>query len=91
MSEITAALSLECRGMHCPLPVVQMKIGLSRINVGEILEIIATDPATEKDIPPAARALSAEIVKQEKVSKIWVSKTGEKYNIEYRYYIRRLK
>lgn len=89
--EMPIALSIDCRTMHCPLPVIQMKRGLSQIKVGEMLEIIATDPATEKDIPPAAKALGAELIKHEKVNKHFTSKTGEKYNVEYRYYIKRLK
>ncbi len=76
---IESALTTDCRGMHCPLPVVMLKRSLSQIKVGEVLELVATDPATEKDMPPATRSMGAELLK------------AEKQGNEFRYYVRRLK
>ncbi len=76
---IKPALTTDCRGMHCPLPVVMLKRGLAQIKVGEVIELIATDPATEKDMPPAARSMGAELLEV------------EKRNGEFVYYVRRLK
>lgn len=89
MAEITANITVECRGMHCPGPVVMMRRNLSKIEAGEVMLLVATDPATMKDIPPASRSMSLELLKQEVIDKPWVSDNGAKYDKEYRYYLRK--
>lgn len=43
-------LTLDCRGMRCPLPVIQLARHLGDVAVGEDLEVWATDPAARPDI-----------------------------------------
>ena len=82
-------ITVDCRGMHCPVPVVMMRRNLSRLNPGDVMKLIATDPATQKDIPPASRSMGLELLKQEVVAKTYVSDTGAKYDKEYRYYLKK--
>jgi len=37
-------------GLYCPEPVFQVKIGMEQMQVGQILQISADDPAAEDDI-----------------------------------------
>ena len=52
--------------MFCPSPVQQTNVELSKMRIGEILTILADDPAAEDDISSWARRLGHEIVKLEK-------------------------
>ena len=58
--------TLDARGLFCPSPVMQTNVELSKMRVGEILTILADDPAAEDDISSWARRLGHEIVKLEK-------------------------
>ena len=46
----TVAEKLDTRGMSCPLPILKTRKAINQINVGEILEITATDPGSVKDM-----------------------------------------
>lgn len=50
MSEYQIAKVLDCSGLLCPLPVVKTKKALKDLQVGEILEMIATDPGAIPDM-----------------------------------------
>jgi TusA-related sulfurtransferase len=58
--------TLDARGLFCPSPVMQTNVELSKMHVGEILTVLADDPAAEDDISNWARRLGHEIVKMEK-------------------------
>jgi tRNA 2-thiouridine synthesizing protein A len=44
------AHKLDARGMNCPLPILQTRKAINRINSGECVEVIATDPGSVKDM-----------------------------------------
>jgi TusA-related sulfurtransferase len=54
-AEPTADLTLDCRGLLCPLPVYKAGLALGRMSPGEVLELICTDPGSLEDIPAMAR------------------------------------
>ena len=58
--------TLDARGLFCPSPVQQTNVELSKMQVGEILTILADDPAAEDDISSWARRLGHEVIKMEK-------------------------
>ena len=43
-------LKVDAIGLHCPLPLLRLKKALTEINSGQVIEIIATDPAAHLDI-----------------------------------------
>jgi TusA-related sulfurtransferase len=49
MSE-TNQKKLDAIGLFCPEPVFRTKIEIERMQVGEILTVLADDPAAEDDI-----------------------------------------
>jgi tRNA 2-thiouridine synthesizing protein A len=65
-SQITPARSLDCVGLYCPEPVFQAREGIDAIAVGEVLEIIADDPAAEEDITRFAKRAGHQVVAMEK-------------------------
>ncbi len=41
---------LDCTGELCPLPVIKTAKAIKQIGVGEVLELVATDPGVEPDM-----------------------------------------
>ena len=66
--------TLDARGLFCPSPVMQTNVELSKMQVGEILTVLADDPAAEDDISNWARKLGHEVVKMEKMEMKFILK-----------------
>lgn len=47
--------TLDTSGLLCPLPVYKAGIVLGRLEPGQVLELICTDPGSLEDIPAMAR------------------------------------
>lgn len=58
-----AVLSVDVRGLSCPFPVKKAEEAIKKIRVGEILEIITTDPGSKIDIPAWAEKNGHKVVK----------------------------
>jgi tRNA 2-thiouridine synthesizing protein A len=41
---------LDCRGVSCPMPVLRTAQAIKTIGLGQVLEVIATDPGIEPDM-----------------------------------------
>jgi len=50
ISELAPTKTIDVRGLFCPEPVFRTKIEMERMRVGNILKVIADDPASEEDI-----------------------------------------
>ncbi len=62
MAEATPARTLDCIGLYCPEPLFQTREGIDAIEVGEILEVYADDPAAEEDLTRFAKRAGHGIV-----------------------------
>src|SRR5512138_2069724 len=67
----TPKLSLDFKGLLCPMPVVKLAQAMKQIQIGESVEAIATDPGVMADIPAWARSTGNELVTLEKQEKIF--------------------
>jgi TusA-related sulfurtransferase len=65
MRDMEANHVLDCKGLQCPVPLIQAKRAVERLSVNEILELHTTDPGSLQDIPMWARANGHTIVKQQ--------------------------
>ncbi|MBD3412814.1 MAG: hypothetical protein GF421_00075 [Candidatus Aminicenantes bacterium] len=65
-SENDPKKSIDCIGLFCPEPLFQARENMDRIQVGEILEVLADDPAAEEDIKRFVKRTGHEIIKFEK-------------------------
>jgi len=54
--------TLDCIGLYCPMPVLQTREKIEEMSVGELLEVLADDPAAEPDIQAWAKRSGQEIV-----------------------------
>ncbi len=62
-------LSLDFKGLLCPMPVVKIAQAIKQIQIGELVEAVATDPGVTADIPAWARTSGNEVVTLEKREK----------------------
>jgi len=53
---------LDTSGLKCPLPVLKAKKALRRLETGETLRVIATDPSTVQDFPEYCANAGHELV-----------------------------
>ena len=56
---------LDATGLFCPEPVMLLHNKIRDIAVGEILQVLATDPSTERDIPKFCLFLGHELLAQD--------------------------
>lgn len=48
-------IELDCRGLPCPLPVIELSKVIETVEIGEIVAVIADDAAAATDIPAWCR------------------------------------
>jgi TusA-related sulfurtransferase len=54
--------TLDCVGLYCPEPVFRTRKQLDAMAIGEILEILADDPASEEDIKSLVKRIGYELL-----------------------------
>jgi len=54
--------TLDCIGLYCPEPVFRTRQEIDRMDVGQILEVIADDPAAEADIQSLTKRTGHELI-----------------------------
>ncbi len=57
---------LDCIGLYCPIPVLNTKQEMDKLAIGEILEVLADDPAAEEDLKAWAKRTGQKILEIEK-------------------------
>jgi len=63
--DIVADTQLDATGLFCPEPVMMLHNRVREVASGTVLEVIATDPSTQRDIPKFCTFLGHELVLQE--------------------------
>lgn len=53
---------VDARGLNCPLPILRTKKTLNGMLSGEVVRILATDPASVRDFQAFARQTGNELV-----------------------------
>jgi len=51
IESITADAALDCSGLFCPQPIIHTAARLKELRPGQILEVRATDPGFQIDLP----------------------------------------
>jgi tRNA 2-thiouridine synthesizing protein A len=58
----TPDVELDCRGLLCPLPVIELARHLGDVPVGGTIAVVATDAAARVDVPAWCRMREQEYV-----------------------------
>jgi tRNA 2-thiouridine synthesizing protein A len=61
---MTQKISLDTSGLLCPEPVMLLHKKVREVASGDVIEIIATDPSTTRDIPKFCHFLGHELIEQ---------------------------
>ncbi|MGD9959717.1 sulfurtransferase TusA family protein [Nocardioides sp.] len=56
---------LDCRGLRCPLPIIELAKALPEIDVGGMVAVVSTDLAAAVDVPAWCRMRAQEYVGQD--------------------------
>lgn len=64
MSEINVSHRLDTKGLYCPEPVMMLHAKIDELAAGEVLEVVASDPSTKRDIPKFCAFLGHELIEQ---------------------------
>jgi tRNA 2-thiouridine synthesizing protein A len=67
--EVKIDQTLDLKGLLCPIPVVKLATAIKKIEVGQTIQGIATDPGVMADIPAWCRSTGNELVSIEQKGK----------------------
>lgn len=62
MSNHDVAKILDLKGLPCPMPVVKMSQEIGSVSVGQIIEVLTTDPGSISDFPAWAKSTGHEVL-----------------------------
>ena len=63
---------LDCKGLACPLPVIKTKQAIDKMTVGQILEMVATDPGSIPDMQAWSRKTGHELLEAKKEADLYL-------------------
>ncbi|UYP44075.1 Sulfur carrier protein TusA [Candidatus Lokiarchaeum ossiferum] len=68
-NEINPTQSLDCIGFFCPEPLFQTRQEIDGLEIGDVLEVLADDPAAEEDIARFCKRTGHQLLELEKIGK----------------------
>ncbi len=77
--KINPTRSIDLRGLYCPEPIFRTAAEIGKMEKGEVLEVLADDPAAEEDIKRWAKRMEQEILEFSKEGidlRFLIRKTG---------------
>jgi tRNA 2-thiouridine synthesizing protein A len=66
MVTVEIAAVVDARGLSCPMPIVRTAQAVRPLPSGAVIELLATDPGSLKDVVAWARATGNELIEQSK-------------------------
>ena len=77
--EIKVDKTMDLKGLPCPMPVVKASKGIKDVEIGQVVEVLSTDPGALTDFPAWARTSGNEILKTEQdddIIKIYIKRNA---------------
>ena len=71
---------LDATGLYCPEPVMLLHNKIRDMAAGEVVQVLATDPSTQRDIPKFCTFLGHELLQEESSEgnySYWLRKAGD--------------
>ncbi|MBM2849017.1 MAG: Uncharacterized protein family [Anaerolineales bacterium] len=66
MTTLKADKTLDCTGMLCPVPVIKTSKAIKELQVGQVLQMVATDPGAPADMEAWSRQTGNELLDSHK-------------------------
>jgi TusA-related sulfurtransferase len=57
-------VTVDCLGLHCPIPIVRLASAIAGLEVGGVVELLADDPGARVDVPVWCRLKDQELLGQ---------------------------
>ena len=64
MSMAIVDVTVDARGLNCPMPIVKTAQAVKAMASGDTLEVLATDPGSVKDFAAWSKSTGNELVEQ---------------------------
>ena len=64
MNVLEIAVQVDARGLSCPMPIVKTAQAVRPLASGSVVEVLATDPGSQRDFVAWCRATGHELVEQ---------------------------
>ena len=64
--EIIPDENLDCTGLYCPVPIFETRKKIDTLQPGQVLKVVADDPASEEDISAWSKTTGNTLLKIEK-------------------------
>lgn len=65
------ALVVDAQGLACPMPIFKAKKGLQAVEVGQVVEVLCTDPGSMADFKAFANSTGHELLAAEADNKVY--------------------
>jgi TusA-related sulfurtransferase len=62
---------VDTSGKFCPVPILEVARAIRQVERGQLIEIVATDPGVETDMPAWCKATRNEYVGMLREGKLW--------------------
>lgn len=76
---ISVDRTLDCLGLYCPMPILKIRDAIKELSVGQVIEMLSDDPASEADMQSWSTRTGHHLVDVERngaVYRFLVRKTG---------------
>lgn len=68
---LTIAMSLNLKGLSCPLPIVKTAKAMKDVAPGDMIEVLATDPGSVPDFKAWAQSTGNQLVESTQVGGVY--------------------
>jgi tRNA 2-thiouridine synthesizing protein A len=66
-----AALTIDALGKKCPIPIIMLADRIREVRVGDLIAVLADDPAAKTDLPAWCALKSHEFVRRDDLAEGW--------------------
>ncbi len=64
MTAVEVTTTVDARGLNCPMPIVRTAQAVKPLQPGAVVEVLATDPGSVKDVAAWCRSTGNELLEQ---------------------------
>ena len=65
------AVTLDCKGLVCPLPVLKLSRAIKALAVGAVVELLATDPGSVPDLEAFERQTGHKVLERDELDGVF--------------------
>jgi len=67
MSKYSPDRVLDASGLNCPMPLLKTKLEINQLKNGQVIQVVATDSGSKRDIPAFLNQVAHELLALEEV------------------------